>query len=176
MSAFYDEGFYQCRVTQQAMTKATTGTPQFVLRFTVLESSDGNPVPRQYERSWYRAITEKTMPYFEKDLETLGFTGNSLRQLDPANADHQSFIGKTFEFRCTHESYQGGEPREKWSLALQGGGSRDIEGTPVDSASYRQLDALFSRNRGSSSAPASRQQSRPMTEHGMEITDDDIPF
>jgi hypothetical protein len=38
---------------------------------------------RQYERTYYRAITDKTMPYFIEDLQGLGFHGSSFRELDP---------------------------------------------------------------------------------------------
>ena len=193
-SPYYDEGYYKCRIVQQAMGKAGTGTPQFVLRFTVLEFSDGSPVAQQYERTCYRYITDKTMQYFERDLETLGFTGTSLRQLDPSISGYQSFIGNTFEFRSTHEADQKSEVREKWSLALPNGPGREVEVVPVDSATYRQLDAMFGRNKGATrtSAPPAEPPSAAPPPTGnqparqsaafsraverTQITDDDIPF
>ena len=145
MKPFYDEGFYNCRIVKQEISKASTGTAQFVLRFTVLEYSDGGAVPQQYERTCYRYITEKTMKYVEQDLDTLGFTGTSLRQLDPSQPQHQSFVGNTVEFRCVYENDQNNEPREKWSIALPMSG-RELESVPLDPAAYRQLDAMFGRN------------------------------
>lgn len=173
MSMFYEEGYYTCEVTQQAMTKAKTGTPCLAIRFRVVSFSGGASVPKQYERTSYRYITEKTMPYFQKDLNTLGFNGHSLKQLDPASPDHVSFVGQAVQMRCQHEEGQDGEGREKWDIALQQGS--DIEGEPLDSASYRQLDALFGASRKENGgARPTRQVQR--ADESQEITDEDIPF
>ena len=169
MSTFYDEGRYTCEITEQAMIKASTGTPQFVLKFRVLRLADGGKVSHQYERSAYRAITEKTVEYLKRDLESLGFTGGSLKRLDPANTDHQSFAGVQWEFDCKHEAhYQTGQPQEKWGVAWNSSGGA-IEGEPLDQASYRKLDALFGVNTPTR-APAQKAAST------QEITDEDIPF
>lgn len=188
MSTFYDAGRHECEITQQAMTKASTGTVQLVLRFRVLRMVCANGelenVSQQYERTSYRAITKNTMKYLERDLEALGFTGDSLRELDPANPTHESFVGKVLDFNCAHEKDQKGDLREKWSVAWEDQRqSSAIEGTAVDPQAYRQLDALFSRNKGGASAqrqqPSQRQRTiaehRPLTE-GDPITDDDISF
>lgn len=177
MSCFYEEGYYQGEITQQAMTKASTGTPQLVLRFRVLSFSDGSAVPRQYERTSYRAITEKTMQYVEKDLDALGFKGNSLRLLDPNTPGYISLVGTKAEFQCRHENDQHDEPREKWGVAWPAPGSNQgqaIEGAPVDAATYRQLDALFGRNRPTPQAQP-QTVSRAVTAANP-ITDEDIPF
>jgi hypothetical protein len=56
-SAFYDVGRYACKVTSQALGEAKTGTPQFVLQFTVLGKVDPSdptrylPAPAQYQRT-----------------------------------------------------------------------------------------------------------------------------
>ena len=169
MSTFYAEGRYACEITQQAMTKASTGTPQFVLKFRVLSLADGGKVTHQYERTCYRAITEKTVEYLKKDLDALGFEGGSLRRLDPENGDHQSFVGQQCEFDCRHEPhYQTGEPQEKWGVAWTSSGGA-IEGEPLDPASYRKLDALFGVNT-SSHAPVQK------AARSLEIVDEDIPF
>lgn len=178
MSTFYEEGYYMGQITAQAMTKASTGNPQFVLKFRVIETSKGEHVTRQYERTVYRTITDKTMQYFEKDLQTLGFNGSSLRELDPNNQNHQSFIGQTAEFSCKHEPDNNGDDREKWSIAWPQANEGTIEGEPLDAASFRKLDALFNRNKGNGNThrqqPTQQQQSQP--ENDGPITDDDIPF
>jgi hypothetical protein len=184
MSVFYEQGRYACEIVQQAMTKASTGTPQFVLRFRVIEFSNGEPVPQQYERTSYRAITEKTMPYVQRDLDVLGFTGDSLRQLDPSNPNYQNFVGQTVEFNCNHEKDQNGDLRERWGVAWNAP-SKEIEGDPLESSQYRQLDALFNRNRSKSTSSAQPKQQanqpaqQPVPRQSSEdlgITDEDIPF
>jgi hypothetical protein len=191
MSTFYDQGRYECEITQQAMTKASTGTVQFVLRFRVLRfvlaNGEMENVRQQYERTSYRAITENTMKYVERDLEALGFTGNSLRDLDPVNRTHESFVGKVLDFNCGHDKDLKGDLREKWSVAWAEQESSAIEGSPVEPAAYRQLDALFSRNKGGGPSQQRQQQEqpqqrqRPVAEHrpitdSDPISDDDIPF
>jgi hypothetical protein len=173
MTPFYEEGNYLGQVMSQAMTKAKTGTPQFVLRFKVLTYADGSSVPRQYERTMYRSITDKTMEYVKQDLETLGFKGTSLRQLDPNQGDFQDLSGIEVELYCKHEEGQDGELREKWMLSRQS--SKAIEGDPVDGGTYRQLDVLFGANaRGATPRPVTQAiRSQP---HSTEITDEDIPF
>lgn len=190
MSTFYEQGRYECEITQQAMTKASTGNVQLVLRFRVLRmvlvNGELENVSQQYERTSYRTITENTMKYLERDLEALGFTGSSLRELDPNNPTHEDFVGKILDFNCGHEKGQNGDMREKWSVAWTEQSSA-IEETPVESAAYRQLDALFSRSKGGSSSPSQRQQQSPpprqrsVAEHrpitdSDPISDDDIPF
>jgi hypothetical protein len=180
MSTFYTEGRYLGEIKEQAMTKVqSSGNPQFVLRFTVMSHENGEAVHRQYERTAYRVITDKTMEYFERDLESLGFSGNSLRQLDPASADHQSFVGKQCYFDCRHEEYNG-DQKEKWGVAWNAMGGGAIEGDPLDASQFRQLDALFGRNKGGATPPpaqrARQQTQQPVAAGGMEITDEDIPF
>lgn len=173
---FYGEGNYSGVITQQAMTKASTGTPQFVIRFRVLQCSDGSQVKQQYERTIYRALTEKTVEYVQKDLEALGFTGGSLRDLDPTGPNFFDLSGKEIEVYCKHEQ-NNGEMREKWNISR--GISKPIEGVALDQQSYRQLDALFGLNGSRQSAPAARRQVNPFEESpstGPEITDEDIPF
>jgi len=172
---FYEEGYYRCEIMSQAMTKAKTGTPAFVLRFRVIQSTSGENVPKQYERTCYRYITEKTMPYFQRDLQTLGFNGHSLRQLDPMAADHVSFVGQPVEMRCAHEDDNNGEPRERWDIALQQAASQ-IEGEPLDSASYRQLDALFGASKKEGGSPRPTPRPRAEQQANMEVTDSDVPF
>jgi hypothetical protein len=141
VSVFYDDGTtYSCEILDQAMTVASTGNPQFVLRFRVITYANGDPVTKQYERTFYRVITEKTTSYLQEDLGALGFTGDNLRQLDPNVQGSQDFTGKQVDFYCSHEENLKGEMRERWSIAR---GPKPIKGDPVPESTYRRLDALF---------------------------------
>jgi hypothetical protein len=140
VTVFYDEGNYLGEITDQAIGAAGTGNPQLVLQFRVLSYANGDPVAKQYERTMYRTITEKTLSFVQQDLDTLGFTGTSFRQLDPAFEGFHDLTGKQVEFYCTHEENLKGEMREKWSIAH---GPRPIKCDPLAESDYRRLDALF---------------------------------
>ena len=140
MSVFYDEGNYRGEIIDQAIGAASTGNPQLVLQFRVLSHANGDPVMKQYERTLYRIITEKTQSFVQQDLDTLGFTGTSFRQLDPAIEGFQDLTGQQVEFYCTHEENLKGEMREKWSIAH---GPRPIKCDPLAESDYRRLDAMF---------------------------------
>ncbi len=183
---FYQSGRYACKITGQALGKAGTGNPQFVLRFQVFGLVDPQdpsrfiPAPQQYERTHYRTITEKTVPYLLEDLKILGFDGDSFRDLDPGTEGFCDFRGKDVDMWCAHEQAQDGGEREKWSVARQGGGEMKVD--PLDSKKVRELDNLFGKQlKGLRSATSPRPRTEttvaagdPLASEG--ITDDDVPF
>jgi len=184
MSTFYEQGRYVCKVTQQGMTKASTGNPQLVLKVMVLERYAGpnsfESVPAQYERSIYRTITDGSMKFFRKDLDALGFKGNSLRQLDPKNSDFINLAGVEVDCLCNHEAdYKDSSvQREKWSIAWPESEvvSSPVEGAELAASDYRALDALFGK--GTKTAPrqaAPKPQPQPQAAE-IGISDDDVPF
>jgi hypothetical protein len=166
------------------MSVASTGTPQFVLRFKVLarlENGEEDPV-RSYERLHFRAITEKTIDYFVEDLKTLGFVGigTSFRLLDPQTPGFHDFRGRVVEMCCRHGEDQNGNPREEWGVARSAGA---LELRPLPAARYRELDNLFGRalksiaggaNPKPPAAARAPEAPTPMGQPG--ITDDDVPF
>ena len=185
MSIFYQPGRYRCEVTQQAIVKATTGTPMFVLKVTVLERyvapDEVEPCVQQYERTIRRAINENTMRYLQKDLDVLGFTGSSLRELDPRNqGGHQSFVGVLLDCACAAETdKQSGDQREKWSLAWGRKASEEITGDAPTAGEFRALDALFGKAKGASTKTASKVQKQAAPVAAGEewsASDDDLPF
>lgn len=147
---FYQPGEYVCSVVQQGLSEAGTGNPQFVLRVKVIGRPDpdtpGNVIVggmQQLERTYYRTITDKSIEWFMQELDVLGFTGTSFKQLDPSSPQHQSFVGSDIDMICEHEADQSGQPRERWKIKLQGGGG---EIKPLDAAKARQLDNLFGKH------------------------------
>jgi hypothetical protein len=182
MSTYYEVGKYACRITSQAMGEAKTGTPQFILRFTVLarvyDDGEMERVNRQYERTAYRAITEKTIPYLIEDLKTLGFQGSSFRDLDPSSPNFFDLEGRDVEMWCGHEAGTDGENREKWGVARQGGAKKDApQVKPVDAKKLRDLDNLFGKHL-KELAPKPQFKPVPVTQPVSQngITDDDVPF
>lgn len=177
----YAKGRYVCEILNQGLGKAGTGNPQLVLQFKVL----GTPDPKdpgayivdahQYERTYYKTITEKTIDYLIEDLKALGVTIQSLRQLDPSTQGFVDLRGKVADFFCNHEPPQDGNGmREKWGVARM---ASEFKVEPLESTKMRELDALFGKQLkvafGASAPPAQRPQAAVAA---MEITDDDVPF
>lgn len=181
MSTYYDAGRYRCEVTQQAMTKARTGTPQFVVKIQPVGlytgPQDMAAIDNGFERTVYMAITEKSMPYVAKKLAALGFSGGSLRKLDPATEGFEDLRGTPVDCICKHEpDRETGEPRERWDIAWQNESS-GIEGDPLAAGDYRALDALFgAATKANGGAKAAAKPKPAPNAHGVVIDDDSLPF
>jgi hypothetical protein len=180
---FYEIGRYACKVVSQALGESSTGKPQFALRFQVMGQVDPAdpsrfiPARQQYERTHYRAITEKTIPYFIEDLKVLGFQGDSFRGLDSNTEGFHDFRGQDVDMWCSHEPDQEGNQREKWGIARQGG---SLELKALEPKKVRELDNLYGKHlKGMkangvpkpATAPAQAVPTDPMG-----IMDDDVPF
>lgn len=176
----YQKGRYVCEILNQALGVAKTGTPQLAIQFKVLGTPDPKDPgsyeidPYQYERTMYKAITEKTIDYVIEDLKNLGVAVQSLRQLDPSTSGFIDLRGKVTHFLCNHEAGQNGGPmREKWGVARA---SSEFKVEPLEPAKMRELDNLFGKQlKEAFKAPAA---SRPPQSAvaAMEVTDDDVPF
>jgi hypothetical protein len=180
MRPHYAEGIHLGQITQQGLSKAGTGTPQFFLRFKVLGELNGDNYDthkQQYERTIFMALTPKTVEFVQGALETLGYEHNTFGPLDPANAQHQSFVGQQQDFYCQHErSFK--DPNdwvEKWSLSRKME-TKALSVEALSSKEVRQLDSLFGAAlKGKKQAEPVR-PSRVDNIHDVGITDDDIPF
>ena len=151
----YPEGGYIGKVTSQALVKAGTGTPQFVIRFTVerfwnKDAKSEEPCAQKYERTIYRTITAKTAEYVKQDLDNLGFTGTSLKDLDPKSPNHFDLTGREINVFVKHEADQESNLREKWGIS-QFSGSKAIEGEPV--TDFAALDELIDFSGNKAAAP-----------------------
>ncbi len=143
MAAFYSEGLYRVQFTKQALgVSSQKGTPQFVLAFNVLGRYDQNGnvhQVQQYERAFYRPITEKTVEYLLQDLDNLGMVGiTSFKQLDPSHPNPALITGEG-DMWCGSEEGQDGKPRERWSVPRAGG--VEVKQLPASEAS--KLDNMF---------------------------------
>lgn len=181
---FYEIGNYIGEVTAQALGKASTGTPQFVLRFRVLGKPDpsdpGSFTPvQEYERTIYRAITPNTIDYVVQDLEKLGYERGGFGALDPSHQDHQSFVGMQIDVYCKHENNAKGDLGEKWQLSR---GASGLKVDPIDSKGVRELDALFGKSlKAKLPKTSSVAKPQPVMAGGPppfseEVTDEDVPF
>lgn len=172
----YPAGVYVASVVAQALGKAGTGTPQFILRVKIL----GQPDPErpenyiaqnpQYERTIYRALTEKTFEYAAEDFRVLGYDGSKgITVLDPSHPQHVSFAGQVIDVLCKHEKAQDGTDRERWSIYTNFA-SQPIDAKPLTKDEGRNLDALF----GVAMKGKPKPQPRPATVPAAAATDDDF--
>lgn len=170
--AYYQPGRYRAEIINQALGEAGTGNPQIVWRIKVLETDTGEQVPAQYERTIYRTITEKSMPYILEDLQTLGYEHESFRMLDPAQPGFQDFRGQIITVFCQHELAQDGNgDREKWGIA----NANAFEVKPIESAKLRQLDSMFGKHLKGLGKGATAPRSSPVAA-GVAVDNDDVPF
>jgi hypothetical protein len=177
-SPYYQEGRYRGEIVAQALGQAGTGTPQLVIRFKVIEFEDGTPIDHQYERTIFRAITAKTMPYLLEDLKTLGYNRDSFRYLDPNENEHHSFIGQDFIAFCQHKRDLQDNLREQWGVATAGIGKLEV--APLESKKLRELDNLFGKQLRSellnSVKPEAHHRATVAAAESEHITEDDVPF
>ncbi len=180
---YYDEGAYVGEVIGQALGEGTGAkkTPYFMLKVKVLGTPDGSggfiKEDRQYERSVYFYLTEKTVEFTAENLAGLGFRGK-ISELDPDHPKAHIFKGQ-IDLYCKHEEYNG-QWSEKWWL------SRVLDVPKLDAKKTRQLDSLFSKAM-KNAAPVgmkkpeaedeNQDERHPVTNHhNVEIDDDDVPF
>lgn len=149
MAPFYDEGRYWVRVVSNQTTPAkSSGNLQFVLRFLVLGGVNpldpGGPllgIAKNFERTIYRSMTEKSMPYLLDELEELDAIPDRFHQLDERESDGLQLKGQEFEAYCKHEEDElTGQVKEKWSVSRQ---KKDY--AKPDAKSFRALDNLFGK-------------------------------
>jgi hypothetical protein len=147
MKPYYEPGLYKCRIIEQGFNEASTGTPQFWLRFQVLGRIEPfNDSLEKYSRTIYFAVTQRTADRVMQDLHTLGFKGDQFDGIDPRIEGSHSFVNSEVELICSHEDGKDGTPREKWRVR----GS----GRPLNADKVHNLNRLLTKV----------------------ITDDDVPF
>jgi len=171
VSIHYEVGRYKCTVKQQGFTTAKTGTQQFYLVFDVT-ATDGGESVAIHERTYYKALTEKTIEYFATDAKNLGFTGGSLTQLDPSSPQHFSLVGREVTMFCKHGTDASGNAREEWEVGM---GAREMK--PADATKLRSLDVLFGNALKRSGGPrpvAAMPPPPPMA--AAPVNNDDVPF
>jgi hypothetical protein len=182
MATFYEQDTYSCEIVSQAITESSTGNPMVVVEFRVLSYADGNPVTKQFNRNYRKAVTAKTVEYVVNDLRAMGFTGSSWSELEPSSPNYQSLAGQVLFMYCKHE-----EGFERWGVSRDNTPRESKPIEHVDAAKLRRLDAMFGKALAAtatqaapkrvnlSSAATATPAPRRAVEQPM-IQDDDIPF
>jgi hypothetical protein len=175
----YAKGRYLVEITDQGLTKASTGNFQIVLRFKVLEGTQPVCEVQQYERTAYLVITENTVDFLMPKLAALGYDHDSLKHLNLRDPQAHDLRGTQAEFFCKHEQDRNGEWRERWDVAM-GGASKPLELKPPDQRELRTLDALFGRARKANGAAPHRMPVTARTaapaDYDHELSDADVPL
>lgn len=174
-ATFYAEGRYLCEIVDQGLSTAKSGNMQIVFKVKVLEGTQPARDVKQYERSIYLTVTEKTMEYLVPKLQALGYHRDALRFLDLSQSQHHDLRGQQAEIFCKHEEGNDGNLREKWDIASSQ--SKPLDLVAPDSKVLRQLDALFGRqvkNSGGVVKPVAA-KAAPADEP-QEVDDSDVPF
>lgn len=161
---YYDPGAYIGEVISQSLGTSKKGTPQFTLRFKVLAMADGVAVRQQYERTLYMPLTEKTVRFAKEALQRIGFTGNNFQQLDPARPGYHNFAGLETQFYCKHEEYMG-QTNERWQISRYA--TPPKPSLQPDTSQIHDLDEVFPKAHG---------RNPIVNDHGLTVTDEDIPF
>jgi hypothetical protein len=179
MKPFYENKTrYRVAITRQGFTEAASGNIQFFLCFDVIAKvvHPAEVEVAQQSRIYFKAITDKTIEYLAEDLKTLGYTGETLSDLDPEAGNHISFVGCEVFMYCQYEADpKTGEDREKWSVARAGGGT--FEAKPVNRAKLAELDKRFGALTKQGSKPIQKPDGPPPLDFtGTGVTEDDVPF
>ena len=135
MTVYYPEGAYRGEIVDQGLSQSSNGNAQIWLKIQV----DGGQQYDAHERMIYWTITEKTIDFVLEKLELLGFTGQSFKDLDLNGNRPQSFVGRTEDFWCKIEYYDGKE-KERWDLSRG-----DTAVKSLDEADARKRDAMFGK-------------------------------
>jgi hypothetical protein len=77
--------------------------------------ADGELVPCPPEqRTYFKAITKKTIAWLLADLKSIGYDRAGFQYLDPEVPDAVDLFDRGIDLVCDHETYQG-STRERWS-------------------------------------------------------------
>lgn len=168
MADMMPAGLYKVRACGQAFSETSKKNPQFELRFFILgrydiERPDGHLIPCGNEqRTYFRAITEKTVDFFIEDMRALGWEGRSFQELDPEFESPHLFACE-FDAICKHDSYEG-KPKEEWMIC------RPRQTTPLEKKTLRGLDALYGAKLRETA------KARPPVAAAAAASNQDLPF
>lgn len=172
-------GKYVGHIQQWSLGKASTGNPQFTITFALAYyklAGGGQEDCPSLERTIFRSITDKTIDFFVKDLQALGYDRDTFDALDPKAPDAFDFQGIEIEASLKYETYEGKE-REKWNLAMTGGG---LVIEPLEQSGLASLNAMFGSNlkamraAGAVAAPRRAEPAPAGADPGSK--DEEIPF
>jgi hypothetical protein len=174
---YYAKGLHVGEIVGQQLSKAKTGTFQIVLDVKILGLADPSDQTsfveheKQYVRTIYMPVTEKSAPYVWKRLEKIGYEGTTFGPLDPSHPEHESFVGKQIDVQCDHETGTDKNVYDRFSIPIEFASGREHK--ELEKREIRQLDSLFGKGKIKPVVEAKKPEDE---NQDLGITDDDIPF
>ena len=116
-----EPGKYRSRITDYGVTQSQGGQqhPTVFISFELIGQYDpetGELQPCDPEtRSYFKAITPKTINWLLADLKAIGYDRPGLEYLDPEVPGAADLFGREIDVACEHEIYDG-RARERWSI------------------------------------------------------------
>jgi hypothetical protein len=137
------EGRYHARIKDYGVVKSQAGQQHLTvfIEFSLLGQYDpatGQLASRPaIERTYYKAVTDKTIDWLLGDLKAIGYDKTGLEYLDPETPGAANLFDVEIDVDCAHELYEG-QQRERWSI------HREITREKVGRHDLAKLDAHFS--------------------------------
>jgi hypothetical protein len=160
----FEEGKYKGYLVDSGVAQLANEkqTPYLYLAFEIRHDENGDEVePKIRDVKIY--LSDKALPYAEKDLKRLGFNG---RYDSPEFDERLSSDGTTLV--CQHNE-SGGNIYENWSIAGLGGGGSEKK--PASKNLIRELNSKWKAHNKSTYTELPARQ-----EEATASIDDDIPF
>jgi hypothetical protein len=137
-----EPGKYRGRITDYGVTQSQAGQqlPMVFITFEMIGQYDpdtGEVEPcESATRTYYKAITPKTIGWLLADLKAIGYDRPGLEYLDPEVPGAVDLFGREIDVVCEHEMYQG-RTRERWSI------HRERTHEKIGREGLARLDAQF---------------------------------
>jgi hypothetical protein len=136
------EGVYRGRIRDYGIVKSQAGNqhPTVFIDFTVIgrynaATGELESCP-EVRRSYFRAITERTVSWLLSDLKTIGYDRPGFQYFDPEVPGAVDLFNREIDVDCEHETYNG-QPRERWSI------HRKRNRDKVGRGELSKLDAIY---------------------------------
>jgi hypothetical protein len=116
-----DRGRYCGSIREYGVTQSQAGQQHPTVFITFELIGRYNPTTGELEacpaisRSYFKAITPKTIGWLLADLKAIGYDRPSLEYLDPETPGAANLFDVEIEVDCEHETYEG-QVRERWSI------------------------------------------------------------
>jgi len=115
------EGKYRAQITDYGVMQSRQGAnhPTVFVTFKLLAGPEAEPLGGRslygVMRTYYRAITPKTMRWVRAELKAIGYDRDELKYLDAEAEGAVDLFGRDIDVVCRHEEYDN-NTRERWSI------------------------------------------------------------
>jgi hypothetical protein len=144
MSSSFAAGKYRAQIVNWGFSKAKSGNPQIFWSVKpigkITPGGDLENCP-DWERTIFRAITDKTIEFVAVELKALGYNYDTFDQIDRNHPQAFNFGAGEVTVEMKHEMYQG-KQQERWQFCL----GKAFEPTPVERGEVAKLNAMFGGN------------------------------